>query len=82
MSVDSYGPQRYVITVNGVEVGSGIIEGTPGETSSSRISAPIPPGLLTNGRNELALDLPDAQTVGKVTEFRQIALALRDMSLS
>ena len=33
------------------------------------------------GRNELGLVLPDAVTVGQVTEFRQIALALRQLTL-
>jgi hypothetical protein len=80
LAVDTFGPQNYTIRVNEVEVVSGVTEGVQGEITPSRISIPVSPGVLRQGTNELALEIPDAVTVGKVTEFRQIALALKGLA--
>ncbi|MCF8557475.1 MAG: hypothetical protein K9G28_08015 [Candidatus Nanopelagicales bacterium] len=81
LEVDSFGPQRYSVLINGETVASGVTDGVTGEVTPTRISIPVAPGVLREGRNEMAPILPDAVTVGQVTEFRQIALALRQLSL-
>lgn len=81
LSLDSFGPQRYAALINGEPVASGITEGTPGAISTAQISIPVPPNVLHMGRNDLRLELPDVVTVGKVTEFRQIAVALKGLEL-
>ncbi len=79
LSVDSFGPQRYAILLNGAQIAAGVTEGVEGDVTPARISLPVAPGTLREGRNELVLLVPDAVTMGKVTEFRQIALALKDV---
>jgi len=81
LEADSFGPQRYSVLINGETVASGVTVGVTREVTPTRISIPVAPGVLREGRNEMALVLPDAVTVGQVTEFRQIALALRQLSL-
>lgn len=81
LRLDTYGPQEIYASVNGVAVSTTLTEAASEEIREARLSLAIKPNLLHEGRNELVFLLPGAATVGQVTEFRQISLALKQLVL-
>ncbi len=81
LHLDTYGPQEIHASVNGVAVSTSLTEAAGEEIREARLSLAIKPNLLREGRNELVFLLPGAATVGQVTEFRQIAFALKKLVL-
>ena len=80
--VDAYGPQQVEVSLNGTPVTTSLLEGTAGQESPGRLTVMVDPALLRPGLNELALSLPTRVTVGKVSDFREIAIAMKGLSLS
>ena len=80
--VDAYGPQQVEVSVNGTPVTTSFIDGVPGQESPGRLTVSVDPALLRPGVNEIVLTLPTRVTVGQVSDFREIAIAMRGLSLS
>lgn len=80
--VDTYGPQQVEVSVNGTPVTTSVVEGMPGQQSPGRLTVMVDPALLRPGVNEVALSLPTRVTVGKVSDLREIAIAMKGFSLS
>ncbi|HAN71001.1 MAG TPA: hypothetical protein DCQ36_05355 [Actinobacteria bacterium] len=79
--VDAYGPQRVDIALDGRPVGSSIVEGAPGEVTPGRVAFTVDPVQLGPGEHLIELSFPTRVTVGKVSDFREIAVAVRGLSL-
>lgn len=80
--VDTYGSQAVEITLNGVPAHSTITEGVPGEQSPAQLAFTVDPISLRPGLNVLEFTFPTRVQVGKVSDFREIAVAMKGLSLS
>ena len=80
--VDAYGPQQVEVSLNGTPVTTSFIDGVAGQESPGRLTVSVDPALLRPGVNEIVLTLPTRVTVGLVSDFREIAIALKGLSLS
>jgi hypothetical protein len=76
IAVDSLGSQKVNISLNGVPVYEGITGG-----NRAVLTFDVDPGLLRPGVNELDFDLPSPTLVGQGSEFRELAIALRQFTV-
>lgn len=81
LKLDSYGSQRLNITLNGQPAHSFITAGSPAQESRVLTTFSVDPNMLRSGLNELQFEFPDRVQVGKVSDFREIAVALHSLRL-
>lgn len=77
MRVDAVPGQAVEVSVNGTPVHEGIVG-----AERAVITIGVDPSVLLPGRNVIDIDLPDAVAVGQASDFREIAIALRSLTLS
>jgi hypothetical protein len=76
LRVDAIPGQPVQLDINGVPAYDGIVG-----ADRAVITADVPPGALLPGRNVITVALPDAVQVGQASDYREIAIALRSLSL-
>ncbi len=80
--VDTFGPQQVEVSLNGVPVTSTMLDGVPGEVAPAEISFTVDQTQLRPGRHVLEFAFPTRVTVGQVSDFREIAVAVKGLELS
>jgi hypothetical protein len=77
MSVDGLPGQHVEIALNGTPIHEGVLG-----SEKAIVSASFDTSILRQGINVLTLHLPDAVSVGEASDYRKIAVALKDVTLS
>jgi hypothetical protein len=80
--VDTYGPQQVDVSLNGTPVTTIMFDGVPEAVVPAEISFMVDQTQLRPGRNMLEFAFPTRVTVGKVSDFREISVAVKGLNLS
>jgi len=81
LPIDAFGPQQFDIALNGDPVYSTLVDGTPEEERPAEVTFTVDPMELRPELNVLEFSFPTRVQVGKVSDFREIAIAMKGLTV-